>query len=182
MTFRKIFLTLLLITLSVTCANAKKKRPKYSQVHQLTPEQSALVVKSIGREKVLIKNIQQRTPLVETYIQNTRPEIKLYQVPVSDEYLLSRIDFGKVFYDKAYVPSTVAKHGYFKGSSSAFLGLGRALGRGPMTYMPDGFMSMMFVDPSGYDNQHYVFSFVRREFLGSVRTWVYDVPCQSRGF
>ncbi len=34
---------------------------------------------------------------------------------------------------------------------------------------------MMFVDPSGFDQQHYVFSFVRREFLGSVRTWVFDV-------
>jgi hypothetical protein len=53
---------------------------------------------------VLIKNIQQRTPLVETYIQNTKPDIKLYQVPISDEYMLSRIDFGKVFFDKTYLP------------------------------------------------------------------------------
>ncbi len=60
--------------------------------------------RAIGREKVLIKNIQQRTPLVETYIQNTKPDIKLYQVPVSDEYMLSRIDFGKVFFDKTYEP------------------------------------------------------------------------------
>ena len=36
-------------------------------------------------------------------------------------------------------------------------------------------MQMMFIDPSGFDQQHYVFSFVRREFLGSVRTWVFDV-------
>src|ERR1700691_3249457 len=36
-------------------------------------------------------------------------------------------------------------------------------------------MQMMFIDPSGFDQQHYVFSFVRREFLGTVRTWVYDV-------
>ncbi len=98
MTFRKIPLTLLLIILSVASANAKNKEPKYSQVHQLTPEQAALIEKAIGREKVLIKNIQQRTPLVETYIQNTKPDIKLYQVPVSDEYMLSRIDFGKVFF------------------------------------------------------------------------------------
>ena len=34
---------------------------------------------------------------------------------------------------------------------------------------------MMFIDPSGFDQQHYDFSFVRREFLGSVRTWVFDV-------
>ena len=38
--------------------------------------------KSIGQEKILIKAIQQRTPLVETYIQDTRPDVKLYQVPI----------------------------------------------------------------------------------------------------
>jgi hypothetical protein len=181
MTFRKIFLSLLLVTLSVACANASKKEPKYSQIHQLTPEQAALVEKAIGREKVLIKNIQQRTPLVETYIQNTRPEIKLYQVPVSDQYMLSRIDFGKVFFDKGYTPSTAPKHGYFKGSSGAVSGLSKALGHGQLTYLPGGFMSMMFLDSSSFDNQHYVFSYVRREFLGSVRTWVYDVHPKVSG-
>jgi hypothetical protein len=182
MTFRKIPLTLLLIILSVASANAKNKEPKYSQVHQLTPEQAALVEKAIGQEKALIKNIQQRTPLVETYIQNTMPEIKLYQVPVSDDYMLSRIDFGKVsFFDKVYQPRGTAKHGFFKGSSSAFLGLNKVLGRRSITYMPNGFAQMMFLDPRSFDNQHYVFGYVRREFLGSVRTWVYDVHPKVSG-
>jgi hypothetical protein len=185
MTFRKISLTLLLITLSVACASAKKKEisNKYSQVHQLTPEQAALVQKAIDREKVLIKNIQQRTPLVETYIQNTKPDIKLYQVPVSDEYMLSRIDFGKVFFDKSYQPRTVAKkgHKFFKGSFLSITGLTKALGMESLTYSPSGFTQMMFLDPKGFDNQHYVFSYVRREFLGSVRTWVYDVHPKVSG-
>jgi hypothetical protein len=144
--------------MSVACANAKKKEPKYSQVHELTPEQAALVEKAIGREKVLIKNIQQRTPLVETYIQNTRPEIKLYQVPVSDQYMLSRIDFGKVFFDDAYEPKS-----------------SRRVHSKTLKYQPDGFAQHMFLDPYGFDNQHYVFSYHGREFLGSVRTWVFDV-------
>ena len=67
---------------------------------QLTPEQAALVQKAIGQEKVLIKSIQQRTPLVETYIQDTRPDQKLYEVPIDDQYMLSRVDFGKGFFDK----------------------------------------------------------------------------------
>jgi hypothetical protein len=117
MTFRKIPLTFLILTLAVPCAfGFAKKQPKYEQVHQLTPEQAALVEKAIGREKVLIKNIQQRTPLVETYIQNTKPDVKLYQVPIDDEYMLSRIDFGRGFFDKAYTPRTNTKHGWFKGS------------------------------------------------------------------
>ena len=42
-------------------------------------------------------------------------------------------------------------------------------------------MQMMFIDPTGFDQQHYVFSFVRREFLGSVRTWVFDVHPKVTG-
>ena len=181
MMFRKISLTFLMITLVVSCAYAKKQ-PKYEQAHQLTPEQAALVQKAIGREKVLIKNIQQRTPLVETYIQNTRPDVKLYQVPVEDEYMLSRIDFGKGFIDKAYQPRSETKHGFFKGSFSALSNITKLLKLDThFAYNPLGFTEMMFLDPSSFDTQHYEFSFVRREFLGSVRTWVYDVHPKVNG-
>jgi hypothetical protein len=181
MTIRKISLTFLFITLVVACAYAKKE-PKYEQAHQLTPEQAALVERAIGREKVLIKNIQQRTPLVETYIQNTKPDVKLYQVPVEDQYMLSRVDFGKGFFDKAYQPRSQSKHGFFKGSMSSILMLSKALKLDTkFTYNPLGFTEMMFLDPSGFDTQHYVFSYVRREFLGSVRTWVYDVHPKVNG-
>jgi hypothetical protein len=162
----------------VSCAYAKKK-PKYEQAHQLTAEQSALVDRAVVREKVLIKNIQQRTPLVETYIQNTRPDVKLYAIPVEDQYTLSRVDFGKTFTDKTYEPRAIAKHGFFKGSLASITGLTRILGLERFTYSTTGFMQMMFLDPTGFDRQHYEFSFVRREFLGSVRTWVYDVHPKS---
>jgi hypothetical protein len=180
MTFRKISLTFLIITLGVSCAYAKKG-PKYEQAHQLTPEQAALVERAIAQEKVLIKNIQQRTPLVETYIQNTRPDVHLYQVPVDDQYILSRVDFGRGFFDKTYQPRAGSKHGFFKGSFGAITGLSKALGLERFTYNPTGFMQMMFLDPYGFDSQHYIFSYVRREFLGSVRTWVFDVHPKVNG-
>jgi hypothetical protein len=181
MTFRKISLAFLIIILGATCAYAKKV-PKFEQGHQLTPEQAALVEKAIGREKVLIKSIQQRTPLVETYIQNTKPDIKLYEVPVEDQYTLSRVDFGRGFFDKTYNPRDEAKkHGFFKGSLAAITGLTKALGLEHFTYSPTGFMQMMFLDPNGFDTQHYVFSYVRKEFLGSVRTWVFDVHPKVSG-
>jgi hypothetical protein len=182
MTFRKILFTFLIITLGMASAYAKKQ-PKYEQAHQLTAEQAALVERAVAREKVLIKNIQLRTPLVETYIQDTRPDIKLYQVPIEDQYMLSRVDFGRGFFDKTYQPKTTAKHGhsFFKGSLSAITGLTKLLGLEKFTYSPTGFMQMMFIDPSGFDQQHYAFSYVRREFLGSVRTWVFDVHPKVSG-
>ena len=182
MTFRKITLAFLVLILAIPGAYAKKQ-PKYEQVYPLTPEQAALVEKAIGREKVLIKNIQQRTPLVETYIQNTRPDVKLYQIPVEDEYMLSRVDFGKGFFDRTYSTRTAGKHGgFFKGSLGAITGLSKMLRLDRrFTYNPLGFTQMMFLDPTGFDSQHYVFSFVRPEFLGSVRTWVYDVHPKVSG-
>jgi Peptidase family M48 len=181
---RKIPLTLLTLLLGVSWAHAKKA-PQYVQTQKLTPEQAALIQKGIGQEKVLIKAIQQRTPLVETYIQDTRPDAKLYQVPVSDQYTLSRVDFGKGFFDKTYEPKEAreaSKHGWFKGSMAAITGLTKALGLDKrFTYNPTGFMQMMFLDPTGFDQQHYEFTYVRREFLGSVRTWVFDVHPKVAG-
>jgi len=179
MMFRKIPLALLIFSIGVSCAYAGKgKEPKFQQARQLTAEQAALVQRAIAQEKVLIKNIQQRTPLVETYIQDIKPDVKLYQIPIADHYMLSRVDFGKTsFFDKTYAPKQEqARHGFFKGSMEAITGLTKALHLDTQfTYSDTGFMEMMFLDPNSFDQQHYVFSFVRREFLGSVRTWVFDV-------
>lgn len=43
------------------------------------------------------------------------------------------------------------------------------------SYVPAGFLQMIFVDPIDFDKQHYKFDYVRREFLGSVRCLVFDV-------
>ena len=187
MTFRKIALTFLVTTLSAACAFAKNE-PKYEPVHPLTPEQSALVDKAIEHEREVIKSIQKRTPLVETYIQNTRPDLKLYEVPVDDQYILSRVDFSKAtFVDKQFNKRTATPEkgarGFFKGSLAAMTGLSKALGleKFQFTYNPNGFMQMMFLDPTGFDKSHYVFGFVRREFLGSVRCAVFDVHPKVSG-
>jgi len=184
MNFRTLSLCLLILTSGAANAHAKKQA-QYEQVRQLTPEQSALVNKALAQEKVLIKNIQQRTPLVETYIQDVRPDAKLLQIPVEDYYMLSRVDFGKGFFDKAYnsrSANSPDKHKFFKGSVAALAKLTKAFGLdSQFAYNPLGFTEMMFLDPVGADQQHYAFSYVRREFLGSVRTWVFDVQPKVSG-
>jgi hypothetical protein len=180
MKFRKMALPLIMVTLGVNLAYAKKE-PKYEQMHQLTPEQSALVDKAVAREKIIIKNIQQRTPLVETYIQEMKPDEKLWQIPTGDTYMLNRVDFRKTFTDKPYAARSDKGHGFFKGSAGAFASIGKALHLDKETYNTDGFTQMMFIDPIGFDQQHYVFSYVRREFLGSVRTWEFDVHPKVSG-
>ncbi len=170
MILRKLWMTSLLLCLTVVAAEAKKER-KFEPATPLTAEQSGLIQKAVAREKVTIKAIQKRTPLVETYIQNMRPDLKLYAVPVSDQYLLSRVDFGRTFVDKSYDSDRQDK-GLLKGSLKALSGLSKAF---KLEYVSTGFMQMMFVDPISFDQQHYDFVYVRRDFLGSVRTVVFDV-------
>jgi hypothetical protein len=158
-----------------------KKQQRYEQVRALTPEQATLVERAVTQEKVLIKDIKLRTPLVETYIQDTRPDEKLFEVPVQDQYLLSRVAFGKAFFYRGYAPRTEGKNGFFRGSLASILMLTDLLGLERFTYSTTGFMEMMFIDPAGFDRQHYAFGFVRREFLGTVRTWVFDVHPKVKG-
>jgi hypothetical protein len=175
MNLRNFWMTTLLLTLGVTSAQAKKE--KFAPAPVLTPEQNALIKKAIAAEKLTIKGIQQKSPLVQTYIQNMKGDTKLYAVPVSDQYMLQRVDFGKSFYGKSYSTGEASEssHGMFKGSLAAMGLLSKSLLPGNVRYMPDGFLEMMFIDPSGFDQQHYDFVFVRKAFLGTVRCDVFDV-------
>ena len=168
MTLRRVWITSLLLTLTASAAQAKTK---YQPPMALSPEQSALVQKAIAAEKVTIKQIQKHSPLVQTYIQNMRPDQVLYAVPESDQYLLGRVDFGKSITDTSYSEQGNSK-GLFKGSMKYVSGLTKAF---KMQYISAGFMEMMFLDPISFDQQHYDFSYVRRDFLGAVRTLVFDV-------
>jgi hypothetical protein len=168
MTLRRVWITSLLLTFTASAAQAKTK---YQPPTPLSPEQSALVQKAIAAEKVTIKQIQKHSPLVQTYIQNMKPDQLLYAVPESDQYLLGRVDFGKSITDTSYAAESNSK-GLFKGSMKYVTGLTKAF---KMQYISAGFMEMMFLDPISFDQQHYDFSYVRRDFLGAVRTLVFDV-------
>ncbi len=169
MVARKLWLLALGITLAVVPAFAKKQ--KQLQLPPLTADQKELVTKAMAQEKNTVKQIAKHTPVVQTYIQNMRPDPIEYQVPVSDQYIIGRVDFGKTFTNEQY-DAKATKRGLLHGSLSYITGLSKAF---ELSYSPTGFMDMMFVDPAGFDFQHYDFSFVRNEFVGNVRTAVFDV-------
>jgi hypothetical protein len=164
-------LTVLGLAISLGAAAAHAKKDKTIPPTPLNPQQTELIQKAVAREKVTIVQIQKSTPVVQEYMQYMRPDPRLYQIPVSDEYKVGRVAFGKTFSQNEYGDKKVSK-GFFKGSLSFITGL---TGSFHLTLSPNGFMGMMFIDPSGFDMQHYDFSFVRKEFLGSVRTSVFDV-------
>ena len=60
------------------------------------------------------------------------------------------------------------------GKKKMFSGIGAMLSL-DMQYLPQGFLQMIYLDTNGFDKNHYKFDYVRREFLGEVRTLVFDV-------
>jgi len=169
----------LALVLSLSAAYAKKET-RYVPPTPLTPEQAALVEKAVAREKATVKLIQKSTPVVQTYIQNMAPDPKLQTVPISDQYMVARVDFGKTFSANPYETRSAKSKGFFKGSMRFISDLTKSF---QLSYSATGFMDMMFLDPVSFDQQHYDFAYVRRDFLGGVRTIVFDVkPKPKEGY
>jgi hypothetical protein len=145
---------------------------------KLTPAQNALIDKAIGREKEVVKAVKDRTPLVETYIQNMKPDALLLQVPESDEHHLARVDFSKVINDDAYkenkgnFEAKKSKLSFFSNSFAALGGISSSL---RLTFHESGFVQMILMDSNSFDRQHYSFTFIRNDFLGNIPTAVFDV-------
>src|ERR1700730_9089883 len=127
-----------------------------------------IVDRIVSTEQTEMNSLKPFSPLVETYIQNLRGDNNLGSVPAGDKCFLGRAVLAKgVNLD----PLTDSTEG---GKRKIFSGLGNMLSLS-MEYLPQGFLQMIYVDMNGFDKQHYKFDYVRREFLGEVRTLVFDV-------
>ena len=158
----------------------KKTHQDLLPARKLTASQNALIDKAIAREKVVIKTVKERAPLVETYIQNMKPDPVLGQIPESDQHFLGRVDFNKIIGDEAYEKneatakgsSNNGKLGFFKNSVSFITSLGGSL---HLNFHQAGFVQMLLMDSNSFDREHYVFGYVRNDFLGNTPTAVFDV-------
>jgi len=121
----------------------EKKEDDYLAGRKLTPAQNALIDKAIVREKEVIKVVKERAPLVETYIQNMRPDPELLQVPESDQHFLARVDFGKVINDDLYKQNKgnfAAKKGKFDFFKNSLGALGSISSSLHLTFHEAGFV------------------------------------------
>src|SRR5271168_112263 len=126
----------------------------------------------ITNENRLDQQIRQYSPLVETYIQNLKPDKDLGYVPAGDKYFLGRADFAKGV-QLVSLSDAESKGKKIFGSVGNFFSFA-------MQFLPDGFLQMIFIDTNGFDKQHYKFDYVKREFLGEVRCLVFDVAPQEK--
>jgi Peptidase family M48 len=125
-----------------------------------SPDQ--VVDRIIEREHALIKFLQGRTPVVETYLQNLKGDVKYGTVPAQDHYFLGRLD----------ISNKVGRSDYLPMQEFGWGDLSRPF---RFRYEPLGFSWMIFVDRTNFDGSHYDFQYLRREFLGDVRCLVFQV-------
>jgi len=121
----------------------------------------------IQREHGLIKMLSNRTPVVETYLQNLTSDPQLGPVPSEDHYFLGRLDMGESVDRKDYLKEEE------RSMQSRLLGGFQKLYK--VQYQPMGFSWMVYADRTDFDREHYDFHYIRREFLGDIRCLVFDV-------
>jgi hypothetical protein len=126
---------------------------------------SEIVDRVVAQEQSEIKFLRQYSPLVETYIQYLRLDKQLGTVLDGDKYFLGRAKLAKgvelepLEYESGLKRKLLEDWREFVTTS----------------FVPGGFLQMIYVDTSGFDRQHYKFEYIRREFLGEVRCLVFDV-------
>jgi hypothetical protein len=125
-----------------------------------------VVDRAIQREHALMEMLKTRTPLVETYLQNLKPDPKLGPVPSEDHYFLGRLDLGQSVDRRDYLSKDESFEKNLLGGVTKMF---------KFEYKPMGFSWMIFADREDFDRSHYGFKYVRREFLGDVRCLVFDV-------
>jgi Peptidase family M48 len=127
----------------------------------------------IEREHALIEFLKNRTPLIETYLQNLTPDVKLGAAPKDDHYFLGRLDMAASIDRRDYLTKEAS---FEKNLMGGFTKLFR------IQYQPLGFSWMVFADRQNFDRNHYDFHYIRREFLGEVKCLVFDVtPKKNAG-
>jgi hypothetical protein len=128
---------------------------------------------AIQREHALMSLLRSRTPLVETYLQNLQRDPQFGAVPKDDRYFLGRLDLAASVERRDYLSK---EESFEKSLLGGFTKLFK------LEYNPMGFSWMIFADREDFDRNHYDFKYIRREFLGDVRCFVFDVtPKKTAG-
>lgn len=124
-----------------------------------------MVNRAMAQETNLIKILRGMKPVVETYIQDMKKDADYGSVPQQDHYFLGKVDLSKGVTTSSFIPKSSRKTRAFEIFTRLFR----------FEYLPRGFAQMMLMDSRSLDRTRYDFEFVRREFLGDVRTYVVTV-------
>jgi hypothetical protein len=113
-------------------------------------------------ERAVLERLKTYHPLIEVYIQNLAPDEARGWVPTDDNYVL-----GQFYFDETPTLRSIGR----KERQALMV---RVLGSSAPN-VGDGFAAMLAPDWRALERKRYDFKYVRREFLGESRCFVFDV-------
>jgi hypothetical protein len=125
---------------------------------------SQMLDRVVDQEHAFMARIRSWSPVVETYIQEMPDGDENQTRPIEDHYYLGRLTDGTEY------TSLLTRTDPPKGSRVSQSPRSKS-----MTFFPNGFAQMAYIDTVAFDRKTYSFEYVRREFLGEVRCLVFDV-------
>ena len=142
-------------------------------VHSQT--QDPLIVRMAANENTMLASIGKRAPLVETYLQVVG---RNSETPVTDRYYLHRIDLGSAIRETLYDQPEKQRSKLSTAWKFASLSVRHA----SISFNSAGFIEMLSPDIHGFDPGEFEFEFLHSEFIGNVKTAVYDVRPAKPGY
>ncbi|HWF07994.1 MAG TPA: M48 family metalloprotease [Bryobacteraceae bacterium] len=160
----------LLVLLPCVPRGAAQSNGPTTNLASLTVDQ--IVDRAISQEKNLLAIMRGEHPITETYIQDLGNDADFGVAPKTDHYFLGKLDLSRGVNTDSFTPKPSSRTRAFDVFTHLF----------SAEYVPRGFAQMLLIDGAGFDRNHYDFDFVKREFLGDVRAYVFDVaPKKSAG-
>lgn len=126
------------------------------QIQQTAHSLEEIIERVTQRERQETETISSYRPIFETYVQNVRADAQMGTLPKSDFYFLGQADFR----------GQLKVHSMLERTRKGNL---------LWSFNPAGFLQMIFVDRGEFDKNHYKFTYARKQFLGEVRCFVFDV-------
>jgi hypothetical protein len=118
-------------------------------------------------ERDMMRRVAVYSPIVETYIQSLWPDTTA-QMPLDDVYFLGKVDL------RQYLASADHPKAMLFGTSRSSRQILNDNGQRWELY-PDGFVSMLFIDPQDFDADTYRLTYLKPATLGSVSCLMFSV-------
>jgi hypothetical protein len=151
-------------TASIARAQANDQKVPTAQTSSRAGQVKAddIIDRMSKAERAVLERLRTSHPLMEVYIQNVAPDEARGWVPVDDNYFLGQLQF-----DDAPMLRPFGQREPQRGVMLRILSNPPSLG--------NAFAAMVAPDWRVLDRKRYEFTYVRREFLGESRCFVFDV-------
>ncbi len=167
-TIRNALVIALLATISAF-AGEKTQAASNSVEDQQRAKNDPVADRIFYREAKFVQDLKRYSPIVETYIQNLRPDDDMGKAPSSDKYFIGRMVMKNGIEDVSFQKDTRRLPNRILEKLNNFY---------KMSYVPLGFMQMVYI--TAFDKQNYDLKYLHQEFLGDVRTLVFDVVTKPK--